>query len=708
MNKFIGGHVSTKTAPKNDESYTTVNPGPYIGVVKDNRDINRMGSLTVNIPSLSGSDDPPAGQLTTVQYLAPFYGAKSPAATRPSGVAEYEDSQHSYGFWAVPPDIDSKVLVIFAEGNMTQGFWIGCVQDTYTNHMVPGLASSNDTFSPASDGDFSLGKEQIFGTSNVPAGEANRSLYAEASAQGVDRLKKPIHPFSETLRQQGLIQDTVRGTTSSSARRETPSRVFGMSTPGRENQLSSKTDKLGPKGEKRDLKTTRSAGHTFVMDDGDVQGDNQLIRFRSASGHQILLHDTEGVVYIANGSGNAWMEFDSSGSIDIYSGGTMAVRAKGDLNLHSDSDINMFAGKRIRMRSLDKMVLDGGSITQYSDTDIQQHASTGSITSKVPRGSILSYAQQSQIHQSSGVHHLTGSEVHFNSINTDSNFFADVERTNTFSPTGTNTILNSNQDVDTRQKGSPRPLEVNSQGMVTMSGMRTPTHEPWIHWNQTKFAVGFEPSNNDNVPGTPQFIANRNRNSDSQIIRDAQFQADLQLEIDKKKDQHKNDPSAIRKIADAFTKTYNQTYSIPDGIGASLPSRSDIINQTIDSVTGSSVNLLKDQVFVNKSGVLYTAGNLNSAISGTTSGVLNDLSKGIGVFTTAGNVLSDTQSTIEGIVPRSGNVGNVINTVNTVTNTYKNVVSGQVVGVTQIKSVVSTVGSTVAKVGRSIGKIFGF
>ena len=32
---------------------------------------------------------------------------------------------------------------------------------------------------------------------------------------------------------QGLVQDNVRGTTSSSARRESPSAVFGISTPGR-------------------------------------------------------------------------------------------------------------------------------------------------------------------------------------------------------------------------------------------------------------------------------------------------------------------------------------------------------------------------------------------------------------------------------------------------------------------------------------------
>ena len=46
--------------------------------------------------------------------------------------------------WAVPPDVDTNVLVIFARGQKSQGnaFWLGCIQEPLTNHMVPGLASS--------------------------------------------------------------------------------------------------------------------------------------------------------------------------------------------------------------------------------------------------------------------------------------------------------------------------------------------------------------------------------------------------------------------------------------------------------------------------------------------------------------------------------------------------------------------------------------
>ena len=192
---------------------------------------------------------------------------------------------------------------------------MGCIPEPLLNHMTPGIGASTNTGVASAGGDFDQNKQQLYGTDQLPAGEVNKRILAESSGS----IKQPIHPQAELLRQQGLIQDTVRGTTTSSARRETPSQVYGISTPGRKD----------PKGKQRKIGGTdsvtndivdRLTGHTFVMDDGDVDGNSQLIRLRSASGHQILLNDSAGVVYIANGSGNAWMEFAANGSIDVYSG----------------------------------------------------------------------------------------------------------------------------------------------------------------------------------------------------------------------------------------------------------------------------------------------------------------------------------------------------------------------------------------------------
>ena len=643
---------STKKLVTQDADYTILDPGPYIGIVKENVDETRMGILKVEIPSL-GNNTSNSGALYACRYLSPFYGVKSPNAVDPSNVASFESSQHSYGMWMVPPDIDTQVLVLFVEGKTSNAFWIGCVADKLINHMTPGIAASEDTFSPPSTGDFSLSKEQIYGTASVPAGEVNKSLFNDAKlVGGVDRLKKPIHPFAETLRQQGLIQDKVRGTTTSSARRESPSAVFGISTPGRITP-GSKKSKIGPIDKTRTTETTRGTGHTFVLDDGDANGDSQLVRLRSASGHQILLNDSAGVVYIANGSGNAWMEFSANGSIDVYSGGSVSVRSRGDMNFHSDANINMFSQNDIRMSAAGKLVLDGGLIQQHSDSHIQMQATEGSIMAKAPIGNYLVDVGTNIIQQSKGAQHLIGQQIHFNSVGYINNLLETFGRTSIQDPSGTGTQREIIPDVSPVAKYLSGPLKVYPQGNVSMSGMRVPTHEPYTyHFDQIVQFVGLDPSLNDNIPGTPEFIANRNRTSANPTIRVGQFQADLQRYIEK---QGLTLPTAVNKvtnavkgavndainqstggsiskiqtIADEFTRTYNQTYSLKDlgplKLSPITTGITSAVEQTVEAFAGKAVNFLKDQIFVNTNGSLFSASNLGKQVSGTIDNTVGNL-----------------------------------------------------------------------------------
>jgi hypothetical protein len=379
---ITGPYSNTKKIGR-DQSYTDINPGPYIAIVKDNVDPTRMGRVRVVVPSLNTSREPYDSELITVEYLPPFYGAKSPESVNETDITNYTNSQHAYGMWMVPPDIDTRVLVIFVEGRISQGYWIGCVQEPFVNHMVPGIASSTETYSPTigGDGDAGLDKKALYGTDTVPAGEVNRGIFDSASAAGFDKLKKPIHPFANTLRDQGLIQDNIRGNTTSSARRETPSNVFGISTPGPIDQRYPKVDSLGPKDKRKKTKTTRKAGHTFVMDDGDAQGQNQLIRLRTSSGHQLLMHDTAGVMYLANADGTVWMEFSNNGMVDVYAQTGYNLRSGADINFHAEGNINMYANKNIKIKANEStdenfnpnggVIIDGAVIKQIATTDIR-------------------------------------------------------------------------------------------------------------------------------------------------------------------------------------------------------------------------------------------------------------------------------------------------------------------------------------------------
>lgn len=426
LHDYLKGDASTAKAPGGDKSWTGQNAGPYLGVVKGNIDPTRMGRLKVYIPSLVKASDPTEDQLITCEYLAPFYGAKGGRYARGAG-NEYSDSQHSYGFWAVPPDLETKVLVIFAEGKMEQAYWIGCVQEPFTNHMTPGIASSTNTNDAldgtfqGSDAGFQTDKKTKYGSTNVPSGELNRNKAGALQNGNYDSLPKPIHPFAETLLNQGLSADDIRGNTSSSARRETPSQVFGISTPGRLDTDTTKVQ-VGAKDSKAKEFVTRKTGHTFVMDDGDEAGDNQLTRLRTASGHQLLMHDTQGVVYLANGSGKSFIEMDRDGTISVYSDAGINLRSGQDFNLHSDRNINFHAKGGINFSSETNVALNA---EEYVFTMGQKgilNSSQGGSVRNFGRDGISSFTPGQQLHGSGGQFHLAGSQVHFNSTGASSSW----------------------------------------------------------------------------------------------------------------------------------------------------------------------------------------------------------------------------------------------------------------------------------------------
>jgi len=283
------------------------NPGPFLAKIVSHLDSKYMGSLEVELLTKAGSDENAAGQVFQVKYLNPFAGQTS--AKFLGNENTYNDSQKSYGMWFVPPDVGVIVMVIFVDGDPKQGYWMGCVQDEFMNFMVPGLA--------ATDANEESGR--------APTAEFNR-LANDIAISDPEQIYKPVHPLKTVLTDQGLIDDDIRGITTSSARREWPSSVFGISTPGPvDKQDDAKQGNIGKaESEINSAFVSRLGGTTFVMDDGDDKfirktsasdgppeyeslealGDgelpsgiktiphNELVRIRTRTGHQILLHNS--------------------------------------------------------------------------------------------------------------------------------------------------------------------------------------------------------------------------------------------------------------------------------------------------------------------------------------------------------------------------------------------------------------------------------
>ena len=413
------GFTDTQDNQKSfNEQFVDNDAGPYIGTVKVTNDPLKMGRLGVNIPALSLTNNPKPGQIIWCQYLSPFYGAKSIEAVSTKDESLYKESQHSYGMWAVPPDVDTDVLVIFAKGEQkaSTAFWIGCIQKPLVNQQVPANGATENTLQSASTArELAISGQKNYGTNFLPAGEKNQRKYKSGETlSSVDSWRTPLNDIlADQLESEGLIQDKIRGTTSSSARRESPSKVFGINTPGAIRD-DSRLLNIGLDGAA--VRTDRNPGHSFVMDDGEVGGDNKLTRIRTASGHQLLMHDTEGVVYIANGTGNAWIEMDKSGRISVYSNRGINVRSEGDFNLHADKNINFHAKEKINFTSEENVVLNAEKyVYVMGDSGILSASQSGSVR-HFARDGITSFTKGTQLHGASGRIDLAGSQVHLNSV----------------------------------------------------------------------------------------------------------------------------------------------------------------------------------------------------------------------------------------------------------------------------------------------------
>ena len=84
--------------------------------------------------------------------------------------------------------------------------------------------------------------------------------------------------------------------------------------------------------------TNRRRGHSIALDDGDVNGDSNQIRLRTSTGHQILMNDTEGIIYVSNSTGTVWIELGNNGTLDVFANDSINFRTK-NINFHADENI---------------------------------------------------------------------------------------------------------------------------------------------------------------------------------------------------------------------------------------------------------------------------------------------------------------------------------------------------------------------------------
>lgn len=473
-------------ARKPDAGGGVIRNVPVFGIVKNNVDPIRAGRIQVYISDLSGDDPDNPDNWATVSYMPPYYGFVQPTAAD-TGEGDFVANPASYGMWYSPPDLETTVICIFINGDPNYGFYIGAAPKPEALHMVPAIGASENIITNNGSESQSYGGAPLLPVTNI-----NTNNESTSEDDNFLDLPKPVHSFqASVLFKQGLIRDPIRGPITSSANRESPSRVgWGVSSPGKPIYAGGYTDASIAQAAQSDsadqqLKIiSRQGGHTIVLDDGDLIGRNNLLRLRSGGGHQILMSDDGQTIFIIHSNGQSWIEMGKEGTIDMFCTNSFNVRTQGDINFHADNDINIHAKKKLNIKAEDITMFSEKSTKQRVGTDYKIET-VGKYNLKV--GGVMSLASNDVASfLSSSTTYINGSVIN---LNTGQGPAPDAVAPLTDKPT-TDTLFDS-------VKGY-----IAAPGKLKTIVTRAPAHAPWTHANQG-VNVSTSPNADDNLPSAP-------------------------------------------------------------------------------------------------------------------------------------------------------------------------------------------------------------
>lgn len=457
----------------------------------------------VHVPEFGGDPNSPENWILA-SYCSPFAGATyqpQRGYTRPSkGPTDEEhpyeqmvkrtknrtpdpqdplSGKQSYGMWFVPPDLENTVVIAFINGDVNQAIWMGCMFHQDSNRMVPGAAEG-----------------QGYDKNGKPLEHESPTIERDPSAgpPRSDLDKEPRReygPLANGLKKQGLDSDNAylgggqRGQAKSTPHRESPSEVFGIMTPD---------------------------GNHLVFDDGLFdektsrynQGTNrthELIRLRTKSGVQILLHETEGFIYMITKDGKSWIELSNDGNVDVYSAKTVNFHAySGDINLKAGGNINIQAGMNINMAAGCDMYTTVLGDQHHSVRGDRMISITGSDSAQIGGTSVIESVGEMAIHAGGEIRIDSDSQMHLNS--------------------GRSLTVTLPQDPKTytvpAHPGPPEdgryvPGEDYPDG--TNINSRVPQHEPW-----TGRSPSASPTPASTVKATELAVSPRNDEPDSPVV----------------------------------------------------------------------------------------------------------------------------------------------------------------------------------------------
>ena len=328
-----------------------------IGVVVDANDPQQMGRLRVMCPTLGDNADSPIRDIPWAKYISPLGGFVTTGSRGPDDNSP-TDGPVAYGMWSIPK-VGAQVLVACVDANTEHRIWLGCLYGDHLPHTMPhGRYTYQEAEKP--NGPLSSTEEPIQPLyDNLTEAFGDRSTNFEWRSRGADNqcsyvdgsvMDRVISFLQDDQDVPYTEEDGNKGTSTQGYAR---SRIAPNLT----------SEETGKNYDSQIYSWTTPGFHGLSMDD---KPDNCRMRFRTSSGHQILMDDTNERIYIATAEGKCWIEMDQNGNVDIHTDKRLSVHAKQDINFTTEEAFRVTA-KQIHMRTTEEMRL-------HADTDFSLRA----------------------------------------------------------------------------------------------------------------------------------------------------------------------------------------------------------------------------------------------------------------------------------------------------------------------------------------------
>lgn len=338
----------------------------YMAEVMDTRDPKKVGDIKVWVVNSNTSKDNPKNWV--VAHSSTMYGNIYNESSVQNSI--YNFSLTSFGSWFTIPYVGNYVFIFYPNiyGGDSTPYWFGSPMNK-SNNMLPGIS-------------YNLEQSTDF----TPKCEPN---FKNESLETSEYL-----PLKLALEKQGLDKDRLRGISTASSFRDTPSHCYGFLSPLGNQMVIDDGWSLGDSNinwlnnprindndnqDKDDYGLYHSKKNWIASIDASEK-ENKLnrfhggFRFRTRNGTQLLILDA-GNIYMINKDGTAWAELSEDGYIDCYSQKGINAASDGDINLHA-MNVNIEAINKVSVKA-------GAGISMETDGNVMVKSGSLNVSDRV-------------------------------------------------------------------------------------------------------------------------------------------------------------------------------------------------------------------------------------------------------------------------------------------------------------------------------------